>query len=271
MTSDPSLIEQARRVAERYGSQAVAYRDLWSPHLRCFARPVLQAVPPRAVTRILDIGTGVGGLRGDMQRAFPGAAVLGVDHSRGMLALAPPGQHVALMDASRLAVASQTFDLAILAFVLFHLPDPHASLVEARRVLRPGGSVMTITWGMELASDATRIWAEELDRHGARPVGLNAEPAHHRLMDTPEKIENLLASAGFHPVRCWVEKHELVLDAADLVRLRTACGASKHRFESLTPDLRLVCLASAQQRLSAMRPGAFVARADVVYSVARSA
>jgi SAM-dependent methyltransferase len=203
-----------------------------------------------------------------MQLAFPEATLLGVDASAGMLALAPRGYDLATMDASNLALAPDAFDLVMLAFVLFHLREPRLGLAEARRVLRPGGVVATVTWGTELESEATRIWTRVLDDHGAQQLDADSEPAQHALMDTPEKIATLLDSAGLVSIRSWAERHERRIGAEHLLRLRTSFGGSKRRFDSLDPGAQSACLDSARRRLELASPEDFVASAQVVYSVA---
>lgn len=63
-----------------------------------------------------------------------------------MLRRAPPGSPLAVADAGRLAFADAVFDVAVLASMLFHVPDMVAALAEARRVLCPSGAVGVTTW-----------------------------------------------------------------------------------------------------------------------------
>ena len=88
--------------------------------------------------------------------------VVGIDRSRGMLGLSPVGFPVAVMDAGQLAFPSETFDLVLLNFILFHLSDPRRGLAETERVLKKGGTVGSVTWVSEPESDQTKIWDEEL-------------------------------------------------------------------------------------------------------------
>src|SRR5437588_9247725 len=86
-----------------------------------------------------------------IHRADPTAVIVGIDRSEGMLHLAKerhPGP-LALMDVQRLALPANRFEVAVVAFVLFHLPSPEHCLAEVNRVLQPGGSVGTVTWGSE--------------------------------------------------------------------------------------------------------------------------
>src|SRR5262249_61891412 len=114
----------------------------------------------------------------DLSSFFPGASVLGVDRSHGMLARAPQRFGRALMDANALAVRADSVDRVLFVFMLFHLEDPGVALREARRVLRSGGSVGTLTWANDLQSKAGDLWAEGLDRNGAAPPHPATQPPH---------------------------------------------------------------------------------------------
>jgi SAM-dependent methyltransferase len=195
----------AEKLTDRYNREAHAYRDLWAPILRKAGLGLLREFAGSRIQRVLDVGTGIGSLLPDLHTAFPGAFVLGVDRSHGMLTLAPAELPRALMDATQLAIASRSVDLVLLVFILFHLENPGDGLREARRVLRQGGRVGTLTWGGDLVSPATTIWAECLDAYGA----IAADPAteaRHESVDTPEKMETLLHLAGFFSPHSWVDE-----------------------------------------------------------------
>ena len=129
--------------ATNYSASADGYVEFWSPVILPPGRRMLEALPWDGARRILDIGTGTGALIPEIRRLAPIASVMGVDPSLGMLARARRARApLAAMDAMALGVRPGTFDVAVLAFVLFHVPDP---LTVARRWRRdaarrrPGG------------------------------------------------------------------------------------------------------------------------------------
>ncbi len=144
-----------RELTDRYDQTANAYRELWAPILRTAALPLAHEMAGTGIARVLDIGTGVGALLPDLSSLFPEAVIVGVDRSRGMLAFAGRQFGRSLMDARQLGIRSSVMDRALLVFMLFHLEDPALALREAKRVLRPGGRVGTLTWAGELQSKAT--------------------------------------------------------------------------------------------------------------------
>lgn len=101
--------------------------------------------------RCLDLGTGTGELlRRLARRHNPPARVTGIDLSPGMLAhvgVLPAGWRLALGDVRALPFPDATFDAASASYLLHLLPtgDLPRALGEIRRVLRPGGRLITIT------------------------------------------------------------------------------------------------------------------------------
>lgn len=101
--------------------------------------------------RVLDCGVGTGGFSLALAEAWGQPVVLtAVDISPAMLAAADARLRRAEITArivqagvGALPFFDASFDLVIAAHVLEHLPEPVAALAEIRRVLRPGGWVVT--------------------------------------------------------------------------------------------------------------------------------
>jgi ubiquinone/menaquinone biosynthesis C-methylase UbiE len=266
---DGTMPDPARTLVERYDREAAAYAELWAPVLRTASLKLLPQLATGSAKQVLDVGTGVGNLLPDLARAFPGAHLVGVDRSRGMLALAPERFDRAAMDAGRLGIRDDCMDRVLMLFMLFHLEAPVQGLCEARRVLRAGGLVGVITWATDLVSPATQLWTECLDAHGAAEADPGTVSRHDRV-DATEKLEALLVEAGFVDSRCWVEELVQRVEPDHLLRLRTSLGSLKSRFDSLAPDVQASCIAQARGAMNEMPPDAFVARAGLIYSVARA-
>ena len=85
-----------------------------------------------------------------------GAHVVAVDASWPILAHQAPSRPPAVVgDISRLPLVEGAVDGAAAAFVLNHLADPGAALVEARRVVRPGGFIVASVFSIADPSAAS--------------------------------------------------------------------------------------------------------------------
>jgi SAM-dependent methyltransferase len=262
--------EDLRKLAAMYSGHARGYADAWSPVIRPLGQRLLASLPWDGARRVLDLGTGTGSLLPDIRSAAPaGAAVVGIDPSPGMLELARRhGAPLALMDALRLGIRSDSIDVVVMAFVLFHMAAPDAALAEIRRVLRRGGSVGTVTWAEDPDLEATQVFEAELDAYGAwDPAPVPA--SDHSRTDTPEKLTALFAGAGLEPLRVWIERFEYRWELERFIALRTTFGRTMRKLDSLEPRRREAFLVAARARLARLDPFAFFFRAAVVCDVAR--
>jgi ubiquinone/menaquinone biosynthesis C-methylase UbiE len=205
----------------RYDRIAEGYSACWSPIHRSKTLELLDVIEPEVAagaTRILDVGCGTGALAGAAVARWPGVRVTGVDASAGMLQVAdreleplPPAQRERIdlvqAGADRLPFENRVFDLVTTAFVLQLVPSRFRAVREARRVLRPGGWIATLTWlqGAE-PLEADRVYDDVLERHGFEPRdgggGDRDEPA------TPRAAAARLRRAGFEAAEArgaWVD------------------------------------------------------------------
>lgn len=183
-------------VSERDGDrEAAGYGRWWAPVIGPTALGLLDAVEPfiadLPTPRILDIGTGTGTLAFAATRRWPRAVVWGIDSAAGRIRHAEREARARLSPAERarldlrvgraeeLPFDDRGFDLAVSSFVMQLVPDRRRALVEALRVLRPGGWLAYVTWqadrtpftpdeAYERALDAAGAPSEEEDERGAR-------------------------------------------------------------------------------------------------------
>ncbi|MDP9373631.1 MAG: methyltransferase domain-containing protein, partial [Chloroflexota bacterium] len=119
---------------------------------RAVLRPLLSLARPQAGERALDVGCGTGLLLRLLADSEERVALAGVDLDPAMIARARrrvPEVALCVASATALPYPDDRFDLLTSTFVLHHL-DPagqHAALVEARRVLRPGGRLVLVDFG----------------------------------------------------------------------------------------------------------------------------
>jgi demethylmenaquinone methyltransferase / 2-methoxy-6-polyprenyl-1,4-benzoquinol methylase len=99
---------------------------------------------------VLDVATGTGLVAAELRRR--GYRVTGVDQSAEMLARARRrfGSEIELVEASadRLPFDAASFDHLTFTYLLRYVDDPGATLVELARVVRPGGVVASLEFGV---------------------------------------------------------------------------------------------------------------------------
>ena len=111
----------------------------------------LDWLAPRPGLRWLDVGCGSGAFTAlVMQRCAP-AAAHGVDPSDAQLAFARTrpearGATFHVGNAMALPFSDNEFDAAVMALVIFFVPDPAKGITEMARVVRPGGTVAAYAW-----------------------------------------------------------------------------------------------------------------------------
>lgn len=106
---------------------------------------IRETFAPLSGKRILDIGCGSGTLAKRLTE--DGAALTGVDPGAAALAqarTAVPGARFEAASGEALPFPDDSFDGAVLLNALHHVPDPAAALVEAARVLVPGGRLVVV-------------------------------------------------------------------------------------------------------------------------------
>ena len=113
----------------------------------------LDWLAPAPGLRWVDIGCGNGAFSECIVERCAPAEVQGVDPSGGQLAFARtrPAARLARFqqgDAMALPFPDASFDAAVMALVIFFVPDPAKGLSEMVRVLRPGGTMAAYAWDM---------------------------------------------------------------------------------------------------------------------------
>jgi malonyl-CoA O-methyltransferase len=182
---DPRLVRRAfDRASETYDRAAVVQGEIRG---RVLERLDLVRLQPAA---ILDLGAGTGHASRALKRRYPGAQVIAIDLSQGMLQESRRQQgwwqrfHPLGADAHKLPIRSASVDLVLSNLMLEWCQDPDAVFAEIRRVLRPHGLLMFTTLGPDTLKELRDAW-RRADRY-----------AHvHRFIDMHD-IGDALVRAG---------------------------------------------------------------------------
>lgn len=127
------------------------------PRWRRFLVSRVEAAPG---DRVLDVATGTGAVARELVRQ-KGCAVVGVDQSPEMLAEAARRSSASseLVEASaeRLPFADGEFAALTFTYLLRYVDDPQAVLGELARVVRPGGTIAGLEFGLPTGA-WRRLW-----------------------------------------------------------------------------------------------------------------
>ena len=200
---------KAGQEAYEQWSTQLGIRDARSDYLKEIesVRSVYAAIPVSG--RVLDVGGHQGRLRAFLKpdQEYVSCdpfldAFQGLDRQPNLRAayscLDEPCNFVAA-HAEHLPFASQSFDTVHMRSVIDHFRDPALALIEAFRVLRPGGHLvvgLTVEGGR-----AGRVSAKDRVKEAVRTalpwIGINRFTDHHIWHPTYAELRNVIESSGF--------------------------------------------------------------------------
>lgn len=155
-----------------------------------------------------DIGCGNGAFAELLLAGWSPASVCAIDPSEAQIAAARrriSAERVELSvgDAMALPYADARFDVAVMALVLFFVPDPKKGVAEMLRATKPGGMVASYTWDILRGGTPTQpVW--EVMRELGKPVVLPPSSEVSRF----EALKALWAEFGLREI----ETRELVVE-----------------------------------------------------------
>lgn len=140
--NDPGNVSVQYAREDNLRSRQGLYEETSGPRAFDVLWDALTEIAPR---RVLEAGGGPGELAERMRDEL-GAAVSFLDISPRMVELARErGIDALLGDVQSLPFADETFDTAVAAWMLYHVPDIDRGIAELARVLVPGGRLVAVT------------------------------------------------------------------------------------------------------------------------------
>lgn len=154
----------------RYDDGA-AYERMMGVWSRAAGELFLNWLAPSRGLRWIDVGCGTGAFTELLVERCAPKEVQGIDPSEAQLSFArarPVGQIANFQrgDALALPFSKAEFDAAVMALVIFFVPDPAAGIAEMARVVRPGGTVTGYVWDMTGGGHPLALMHTEMNAMG---------------------------------------------------------------------------------------------------------
>jgi demethylmenaquinone methyltransferase/2-methoxy-6-polyprenyl-1,4-benzoquinol methylase len=155
-------LELFRGLPRRYDALSAALSFWQDPRWR---KALVSEVAPRPGDHVLDVATGTGMVAAELL-VRADCSVVGIDQSAEMLSAArarfagPDGSRVQLVqgEAEALPFADASFDALTFTYLLRYVEDPKATMLELARVVRPGGRVASLEFGVPPWAPARAAW-----------------------------------------------------------------------------------------------------------------
>ena len=163
------------------------------------------------------------------------------------------------MSADQLDFPNATFDGVLCGFALWFFPQPHHTLDEFFRVLKPGGRVGLTTW----TDDCPFLeWVGREINDSLPPQA--ASPPRGASFDTLAKLETALQQAGFAGIEIDMEEYDFVYSDDEEWWLSLWSHGIRRRFERLeAPELEKL-------RADMLRKAQALKQSDGIHTVWRA-
>jgi ubiquinone/menaquinone biosynthesis C-methylase UbiE len=177
-----------------------AYQRMMGTWSRLAGQIFIDWLAPGSGLGWIDIGCGNGAFTELLVERCAPAEVQGIDPSEAQLAfartrLAARGAEFRPGDALAIPFCEDSFDAAVMALVIFFVPDPAKGVAEMVRVVRPGGTVAAYAWDMEAGGFPLEPFRIEM-----RAMGVTLPIAPSSGASRMEALRDLWTGAGLDAV-----------------------------------------------------------------------
>lgn len=214
-----------------WGNQATAkgYADGFAMATGAVAKKLADKVCAAKVSKILDLCCGHGVVTAELFAR--GASVTGLDFSQAMITLAKanvPEVEFVQGDAMEMDFPDHSFDAVTIGFGVPHFPDQERGLIEAARILKPGGRLAFSIWRGKGSMGSFGWLFDAVGRLGDPSITLPTGPDAHILVERGD-AEPMMRKAGFVDIELTdlatqlsVPTPEALFDAFDQGAVRAA-------------------------------------------------
>jgi len=141
-SNDPDYVRRQYSSESGLRARKSVYQAVGGIDARDVAFEAVQEATPR---RVLEVGCGEGEFAERLARE-PGIEVVALDQSPRMVELAQTrGLDARVGDVESLPFETGSFDVAVAAWMLYHVPELDRALVELARVVAPTGRLVAVT------------------------------------------------------------------------------------------------------------------------------
>lgn len=205
---------EEKQVRRAYALFSPVYDVLFNKIFEQGRVEAVAALEIRAGDRVLEVGIGTGL---NLPLYPSNCSMVGIDLSAKMLRKAQEkilelgmerAASLHLMDASRMTFPDDSFDHALAAYVISAVPDPVAVLLEMKRVVKTGGSIVFINHfksERRVIGGLEEAIAPICTRFGFK-TNLELSPLLQAVNLTPEAMRKVNLLKGWHLIKCRNQK-----------------------------------------------------------------
>ena len=243
------------------------YERMMGTWSRIAGQVFLDWLTPARGLRWIDVGCGNGAFTELLAERCAPAGILGIDPSEAQLAFAR-SRHTADIaqfqkgDAMALPFADNSFDAAVMALVIFFVPDPATGVAEMARVVRAGGLVASYAWDIEAGGFPAEPVLAELRAMGLSPIRPPSAAASRM-----ENLRALWTGAGLDRIETRdITVQRTFADFDDFWDTMMLGASIKATVATMTPDQIERLKINVRTRLAADRGGPITtsARANAI-------
>jgi len=211
---DPAYVQSQYEDETGLRARKAIYGQIGGVDARDVAVAAVREAEP---SRVLEVGCGEGELAERIVGEL-GVELVAIDQSERMADLARArGIYARVGDVQELPFEDGSFDVAVAAWMLYHVPALDRALAELARVLRPGGRLVAVTnYAQHLSEMFNLVGLERWDLPFGGDSGAELLARHFGRVETRDAIGTVVFP-GSEPIRTYLRSSARLAEYADRV------------------------------------------------------